>query len=100
MTIKTKTITNIKTIFSPLPKGLHKKGILVWHKFVKFSSSLVLIICWNIITKNMLRQKLDTMAFNQFIEIKISKPHNTHDIDMQRKTKYNCHDNITAVVML
>jgi len=73
MTMKTKTITNLKTIFSPLPKELHKKRILVWHKFVKVSSSLVLIICWNDITKkNMLKQKLATMAFNQFIEIKIS----------------------------
>jgi mannose/fructose/N-acetylgalactosamine-specific phosphotransferase system component IIB len=64
-----------------LPKKLHKKGIIVWHKFVKVSSSLVLIICWNdIIEKNKLKQKLATMAFNQFIEIKISKPHNTHII--------------------
>jgi hypothetical protein len=59
---------------SPLPKKLHKKGIIVWHKFVKVSSSLVLIICWNDITeKSMLRKKIAMMVFNQFIEIKISR---------------------------
>jgi len=48
---------------------------------VKVSSSLILIISWNNITeKNMLRQKLAMMAFNQFIEIKISKLRNTHMI--------------------
>jgi hypothetical protein len=64
-----------------LPKELHKKEILGWHTFVKVSSSLILIIYWNDITeKNMLSQKLAMMAFNQFIEIKISKPCNTHMI--------------------
>jgi hypothetical protein len=54
-----------------LPKELHKKGILVWHTFVKVSSSLVLIISWNDITeKNMLRQKLAMMAFNQLLKSK------------------------------
>jgi hypothetical protein len=70
-----------KQKISPFPKELHKKGIFVWHTFVKVSSSLILIISWNDITKkNMLRQKLAMMAFNQFIEIKISKPRNTHMI--------------------
>jgi hypothetical protein len=50
--------------------------------------------------KEHVMQKLTMMAFNQFIEIKISKACNTHDSDMQRKTKYNCNDNITIIVML
>jgi hypothetical protein len=69
------SLTKLKT--SPLLKELHKRRILIWHKFVKVSrsSSSILIICWNDITKkNMLKQKSTKTTFNQSIEIKISKP--------------------------
>jgi hypothetical protein len=72
-------------------KELHKRGIFIWHKFVKVSqlSSLVMIICWNDITKkNILRQKSAKTTFNQFIEIKTSKPsQHTHDQTHKGKKK-------------